>query len=290
MAYNAEILTDSVSPLGHRLTTFCITYPRFILAEVNTHKILSKNSQSSRAIPLKKTIERVKNDPFVPEVWGKNKPGMSWSDALDQNSEIQNAHNLWVSASEDAIFYAESLGDLDIHKSLANRILEPYSWISTIISGTDWENFFALRTEENAQPEFRKIALMMLGLYDNSEPKLVNYGDYHLPLLQDDERDEMELPFYRERGDVWRDKEYWKKVCVGRCARISYLSHNGVRDTKEDIRLHDQLIENGHFSPPEHIATPIAESRYIVNYLGWEQYRKQIPYEDNFAALQRSRK
>jgi hypothetical protein len=68
---NAKIVADSLSIHGDRLTTLLITFPRFILAEVNTHRMLSKNTSSSRAIPFEKMIQSVEKDPFIPIAWQK---------------------------------------------------------------------------------------------------------------------------------------------------------------------------------------------------------------------------
>ena len=70
----AEIIADSLSPQGHRLTTFICVFPRIVLAEFNTHRMLSRNSASSRAIPFNKMLEMVKTNPFIPFIVATSVP------------------------------------------------------------------------------------------------------------------------------------------------------------------------------------------------------------------------
>ena len=62
----AKIVADSIYKQGQRLTTFTVVFPRFILAELNTHRMLSRNSASSRARPFQAMLNDVRKDPFVP--------------------------------------------------------------------------------------------------------------------------------------------------------------------------------------------------------------------------------
>ena len=159
MAYSARVLLDSVSPLGVRLTTLEVTFPRFVLAEFNTHRMFSRNSASSRAIPTAKLIERVEQDPVLPLEWGRNKAGMSASDLLSAE-EAEAAQRVWLRARDDAIARARELLDLKVHKQELNRILEPFLWHTVIVTATQWDNFFELRCSSNAQPEIRKAAML----------------------------------------------------------------------------------------------------------------------------------
>lgn len=298
--YDVKILKDSLSPEGVRLTTFEVTLPRIVLAEFNTHRVFSRNSASSRAIPVKKNIQMVREDPFVPETFAQNKKGMQAADPLAGWKTLA-AKGVWHGARWAAIRSASLLERLELHKALANRILEPFKWHTIIVTATEWDNFFALRTDSNAQAEIRKPAQLMKALYDWYEPTELKYGRWHLPLLSDDEwADAVSGNEYR-----W---EYWKAVSVGRCARVSYLTHDGKRDPDKDVQLHDMLKSNGHLSPFEHVATPLCSNRdhAIDNYLGalhvgheaphgtwsgnfrgWHQYRKDIPNEANFGLAEK---
>jgi thymidylate synthase ThyX len=260
MAYASEILADSVSPQGHRLTTFCVTLPRIVLAELNTHCMLSRNSASSRAIPVSKSIAAVEEDPFVPAQFVKNQPGMQADNVLSDD-ESDFASVLWMGARDAAVEYAAGLEKLEVHKALANRILEPFKWHTVIITATDWSNFFALRTHETAQPEIRDAAVMMQEQYERHQPQDASYPDYwHLPLVQGHEIYEDDNGY----EDIDVDWNFWKKVSIGRCARVSYLTHHGKREPEADVALHDKLLESHHLSPFEHVARPFDNAENVI--------------------------
>jgi thymidylate synthase ThyX len=270
VAYSARILLDSRAPSGARLTTMEVRYPRFIHSELMTHRVFSRNAASSRAIPIKKMIAAVRDEPAMPIYWGRNQSGMSAREAIAPERE-ERAKREWHAALDDALRHAERLSDaeVDLHKQLVNRLLEPFAWITVIITATDWANFFTQRCHEDAQPEIKHLADLMLAAYRESVPGTVAAGHWHLPLVQDDER---ELP-----------EETLCKLSVARCARVSYLTHDGRRDRDKDIELYERLLgggANGHWSPFEHVATPASGADVrSANFVGWEQYRKRFPDE-----------
>ena len=221
----------------------------------------SRNSASSRAIPTKKLIERVIEDPAMPVEWGVNKPGMSASEALAPADE-QTAKAEWLAARDSAVAHVEHLAGLNVHKQVVNRILEPFMWHTVIVTATEWENFFALRLAENAQPEIRVAARHMRAAIDASVPTPIAAGAWHLPLLQDDERS---LPIDEQ-----------KKISAARCARVSYLTHDGKRDTAKDVELCERLLGDRHMSPFEHVATPSGDSNFHANFRGWMQMRREL--------------
>ena len=301
MSFAAKILADSISLKGHRLTTFEVTFPRIVLAEFNTHRIFSRNSASSRAIPVKKMLERVREDPFVPEYVGKNQKGMQASEELT-GPERDKAIFAWRELRNNARNCAWYLagppeeGGLDVHKQIANRLLEPWLWHTVIVSATEWSNFFNLRDNKKAQPEIAKPAAMMHELYKTSVPRAVGYGEWHLPLVEPGEAFDAE---------VLGDHDI-VKVSAGRCARVSYLTHDGKRDPVEDVKLHDSLLASGHMSPLEHPARPMTveelnlfrqhrfewtdkdgghwkstttADHFLGNFNGWVQWRKMVPGE-----------
>lgn len=285
MSYATRILCDSVTTRGHetnRLTTFEVTIPRIVLAEFNTHRMLSRNSASSRAIPVKKRIQAILDDPFIPESFGKNQKGMQAGEQLDVEAGAQ-AQGIWLEARDAAARYAASLADLEVHKQLANRLLEPFLWHTIIVSATEWDNLWALRCHPAAQPEIRKPIEMMRDAYDDAIPMELRPGQWHLPLVND----EAQL-----RADGFSELHI-KMISVGRCARVSYLTHDGHRDPHADIELCARLQASGHMSPFEHVARPLTDDDvahrglngwrpFVGNYCGWVQYRKEIPNEDNF--------
>ena len=265
--YTIKILLDSVNPVGVRLTTFECEYPRFIHSEIMTHRMLSKNAASSRAIPIQKNIDKVRDNPVIPFEYGKNQKGMQAREKLSQ-LDTQAAIDTIVSISRMAIAGAERLAELGLHKQVVNRYLEPFLPITTIISGTDWANFFALRAHPDAQPEFRALAYKMLSLYKQSTPQRLKEGGWHLPLLFEEDQD--------------LSLEVKKQISVGRVARVSHLTHDGKRDISQDIRLHNDLssANPGHWSPFEHIAQACNDKEYRSNFRGFKQYRKFFQNEN----------
>jgi thymidylate synthase ThyX len=271
MGFSARILLDSLAPNGVRLTTMEARYPRFIHSEMMTHRVFSRNAASSRAIPIKKMIAAVREDPAMPIFWGKNQSGMSARSEISVEAR-RLAEAEWQAALQNALRTAEQLSDsaIDLHKQLVNRILEPFAWITVIITATEWSNFFTQRCHEDAQPEIAHIAALMLDGYRASRPALVGPGGWHTPLIQDDER---LLPV-----------EMLKQISVARCARVSYLTHDGKRDPQKDVELFERLVEggaNGHWSPFEHVATPAEDAGVRSgNLRGWHQFRKSFPQEN----------
>lgn len=264
MSYSAKVLLDSISPIGNRLITFEIQMPRIVLAEFNTHRCVVRSVASSRAIPFKKRLDQVLEDPFIPNYWGKNQKGMQ-ADTEISTDDKERAEHLWKTAFGKMIKVAKELDNLGIHKQITNRLLEPFSFVTVITSGTDWDNFFKLRSSrwsKDAQPELRQVADMMLEVYESNQPKLLEFEEWHLPLIQDDERN-------ISIGDLI-------KISVSRCARISYLNHNGIRAIEDDISLYERLVDSKHFSPTEHVAQSFYTSQYFGCFKGWLQHRQQM--------------
>lgn len=251
--YKAEVLLDSINPLGVRLTTMRVVMPRFILAEFNTHRKFSRNAGSSRAIPIKRRIQQVREHPFIPDVFGKNQKGMQAGPALIDR-EAFNASAEWRVAANFAADQAEKLAELGVHKQLANRILEPFVWVEVIVSSTEWTNFFHLRISPLAQPEIRELAIRMKDALDHSTPQKLEWGMWHSPLSPN------------------------REVAVGRLARVSY-ELDGGKPEADDILLCERLAKDGHWSPFEHVAQcrmadHQASSRNFDT--GWVQMRALI--------------
>lgn len=321
MAYRAEVVADSVSPQGKRVTTLEAEMPRIVLAEFNTHRMFSRNSASSRAIPVHKQIEKLLVEPFIPERFGINQKGMqsyAWLDGLARDEALR----IWLRGRDRAVTtafelilgeerasdmfkYSPTAGEyatidqleagfeaakkliikeldkedpadveiLNVHKQLANRGLEPYMWHTVIVTATEWENFMALRIDEHAQAEIRKPAELMLAAMKSSTPEALDYGQWHVPFVQPDEKQEL-------------DTETKIKISCARCARTSYLTHRGVRDYGEDLTMYGRLAGPGHMSPMEHSCRPNEEGEpQKGNLLGWHQHRADLPHEENFGLI-----
>ncbi len=261
----AKIITDSISPTGARITTFVLKYHRFFHSEVMTHRVFSKNAASSRAIPAAKMIALAKDDPAIPLYWGKNQPGMQANEELS-GEKLELAKAKWNESRLSAIGFASELLEVGLHKQIANRILEPYIHITIILTGTNFANMYNLRYDSAAQPEFRALVTEMINEHKVSTPKKLVYGEWHLPFISEKEITELGV-------------EQAKKVSAARCARVSYLNHDGSNsDLEKDIFLHDRLVSAGHMSPTEHQATP--NTGWCGNFFGWKQYRKFINNEN----------
>lgn len=279
MSYDASILLDSISPAGDRLTTFEVTYPRMVHSELMTHRVFSRNAASSRAIPVAKMIQRAIDDPVIPVAWGINQAGMQAQVFADDWTQ-ERAEAVWLCARDEAVIAAQQLSGIGIHKQIVNRVLEPFSWITVVITATDYEGFFHQRASRHsplAQPELRHVADMMLELYEASTPNNLCYGDWHTPYIQPDEsfennsprRSNLDLPAVEKR----------KQISVARCARVSYLTQNGVRDHEKDLELYERLVSARplHASPLEHVATPVrVGTAQVGNLRGWRQMRHEV--------------
>jgi hypothetical protein len=279
--YAARTLADSISPAGIRLTTLEAIFPRMILAEMNTHRVLSRNSASSRAIPPETHIDRIREHPFVPAAFHQRVKGMGQGAALNER-EQQAARAVWENAAEYAARYAEQLMGMDVSKAHVNRILEPFMWHTAIISSTDWDNFYALRCPPGdevdydfpAQPEFQQVAILMRKAMRESAPAPIGYDQWHLPLVN--------LLEMKEDHDTLGDPLYWPMVSAGRTARVSFDTQDNYEEPDASYDRAVRLKSNGHLSPMEHCATPAKHYPADTgNFRGWKQLRKHIMGEDN---------
>lgn len=284
MSFHAQVIADSYNDEhASRLTTLEITFPRFILAELNTHRAFSRNSSSSRAIPTWKILDEVRDNPFIPDTFGSYQPGMSSGKPLEGEA-AHNAKRHWLEARDQAMYHAACIvygSDADklwsdfkhnkqslpkkvdngAHKELVNRLLEPFMWQTAIVSSTKWDNFFHLRIADNAQPQIKKIAEMIKQELDDFQPKQLDPRQWHVPFV-----------YPEEKADF--SHEDTLLISAGRCARVSYLNHHLDRAPEKDIELAHRLLKDGHMSPFEHQArliNPLEDQ--VGNFPGWIQQR-----------------
>jgi len=270
MTISAKVILDSISPDGLRLTTLQLRYPRFIHAEFLTHRVFSRNSSSSRAIPVERLIQDVIDDPAMPIHWGKNQKGMQAEEELE-GLDLALAKSAWQNACDDAVRHAHALRIRGAHKQIVNRILEPFAHISTVVTATEFSNFFDLRLHKDAQPEIQLLAQHMWGAMVQTDPQFLHHGEWHLPYITEQD----DAPLHE-----------LKKASAARCARVSYLTHEGKTPNLDaDLALYDRLItsEPAHASPVEHIATPDVATKngwenphLHGNFRGWQQWRKVL--------------
>lgn len=271
MSYSARVLADSKAKYtNERLTTLEVIFPRFILAEFNTHRVFSRNSASSRAIPPEKQIEHVLENPFVP-VFGARVRGMGQGPILPP-AEQEAAQDEWRRSLAAAVRSARKLVKANADKSHINRLLEPFMWHTCIVSATEWRNFFALRTDSAAQGEFQTIAVEIRRAMNASTPVERGSGSWHLPLVNDYERSIL-------------NEATLKAVSASRCARVSWDKHMEPEGLPDTLARHGNLRDSGHLSPFEHQATPppYPSQGRLSNFRGWNQYRSEIPNQACFA-------
>lgn len=353
----AQILKHSESPDGFEVTTFEVTLPRIVLAELNTHRMFSRNSASTRAIPLANQLKNLLENPFVPEKFGVNQPGMQAYSHL-KGMRHDQAVEVWLNGRDRAVTSALELtlgkdvaqdtlgynadreyvhGDvllehldelkqlipkstetpefgstkLNVHKQLAGRGLEAYMWQTVVLTGTEFDNFYALRDHPEAQGEIATAARLMREAQEASTPQQLNYGEWHLPYVDDGEFDD---PYDGIRASA------------ARCAAVSYNRQRN-KNPDSEFKRYDQLVQHGHMSPLEHQATPFSKREFELrrmlmarigvevarayhnnpsdtatqehnslqllttqmefsgNLRGFTQHRKQVPHEANFGDL-----
>lgn len=282
MTISAKIICDS-RYAGDRLTTMELKYPRFIHAEFMTHRVFSRNASSSRAVPIQRQIDMIKEDTAMPIHWGKNQSGMQAREELD-GLALLSVQTLWQEARDSAIEVAEQMLKLGAHKQIVNRILEPFSHITVLVTSDSWGNFFALRNHPDAQPEIQELARQMMKALDESTPQVLDSPDeWHLPYI--DEQDVKDAQDKIRSTSITRAMptrgEVAKILCAvsaARCARVSYLTHDNKRPTlEEDMNLFYRLAHANppHMSPCEHQAHPSREPRE-GNFRKWSQFRHTI--------------
>jgi thymidylate synthase ThyX len=278
MTIEAKIVCDSIGPNGIRLTTYVLKYPRFIHSEFMTHRMFSRNASSSRAIPFEKQVQMIVNDMAMPLEFRKNKKGMQAGEALSAIDQEKAEHG-WITAANHAIAWAEKLNELGVHKQYVNRLIEPFSHISVVCTATEYSNFFALRHHSMAQPEIAELAKQMCEAYKANVPQRLEVGGWHLPFITPEE--------IREHINTGSTQPYLSliKRSVARCARVSYLNHDGNKSSyDQDCQLYDRLLgaQPIHASPAEHQAQAhqvLFENQVLkwsANFRGWDQYRQTL--------------
>ena len=273
----AKIIADSYSAInGKRITTFELVYPRFIHSELMTHRLFSRNAMSSRAVPIEKMLSFVRYEPALPVHWGINQPGMQAKDEL-LGAEQKVVADLWQEAAQGAAYFATLLSDKGLHKQVVNRILEPFQLMKTVLTSTEFDNFFWLRKHEDAQPEIKELAERMYEQLEWNKLLTVELdsGDWHTP--------------YYEAG-------YWLKesetpledalvISSSCCAQVSYRL---LDDSIEKARkVYQRLVESTpvHASPFEHCASPMVWC-YGVDWLNaCKEFGEDVQYQDGTTHL-----
>ena len=289
MTVSAKVIKDSISPGGVRITTLELEYPRIIHSELMTHRVFSRNSASSRAIPVSKVIELVESNPAMPVHWGKNQAGMQAKEELDDLNK-EAVRQLWLEAAKQAVSIAKVMADIGGHKQVVNRILEPFQHMKVVVTSTEWANWDWLRDHPDADPTIHALAKEMKRVRNESTPEEIFYGEWHLPYVTS-ERSKVyaERNYFDEHGEPIT-LEQARMISASCCAQTSYRKQDGSLEKAEDI--FKKLIESEpcHASPVEHMATPISSDwgrgvthedwqgqQWSANFRGWVQFRQLIP-------------
>lgn len=267
---SVQLVADSISDTGTRISTFQLNYWRPILPEMNTHRIFSRNAGSSRAQGFEAKCEEAVSNTFLPGHWNTEQRGMVGGEEF--SDEVKD----FIDEQITSLAYrtVEDLKLLDnqiylhtgkrIHKQYLNRYLEPFVGVTQLVTSTDWSNFFKLRLAEDAQPEIKDVAKEIFDLLEHHEPVSKAGGNWHLPYIT--------LEDFEKYG-----LEICRKISVARCARVSYKAYDGSGDFERDMRLYKRLFESGHMSPFEHVATPKKGNFY--NLKNWQSLRNILEAE-----------
>lgn len=281
MSYSAKVIADSIGPSSVRLLSVLCSYPLMVHAEHLRHRSFSFSVASNRAIPTRLIIRQVIDDPVVPVWFGKNQGGMSAREELS-GWRLTLARWAWLAARWPAIVIVWLMLRIGLHKQIANRILSPWQWVTVLVTGTDWENFFALRCHPDAQPEMRRAAEMIRDAIAESTPNELGVGGWHLPFVGTHEL----LREYEHHDD---DDIAERTLCMfsaARCARVSLVRQGELKSAKDEIAMAEKLMKSGHFSPFEHQAQALLfEHQQCANLRGWQSFRSTIPNECNFAKI-----
>ncbi len=290
----ARIVADSVNKNGNRITTFELEYHRFIHSELMTHRLFSRNAMSSRAVPVSKMIEQVRNNPATPIHWGKNQAGMQADNVLMDKS-LDNAKRQWRQSAIYAASQAEVMSNIGAHKQIVNRLLEPFQMMKTVLTATEFDNFFWLRCDPDAQPEIQELANCMFEAMNQSQPEVLESGQWHTPYVEHVFKGgKFETYCLTDEDDniiKLLTEEEAKAISASCCAQVSYRTLNNTYEKAMDIYSKLASGRKVHASPFEHVAKPMSDNPHhengvthkdIVgnywsgNFKGWIQLRQTL--------------
>ncbi len=297
MTIEAKVIADSISPQGVRITTLELEYPRFIHSELMTHRVFSRNSASSRAIPIKTMLDTITFNPAKPVHWGKNQAGMQAKEELEQPQRVQ-AQAAWQSAMISAVKHSESMHNIGVHKQIANRVTEPFQHMKVVVTSTEWNNWDWLRFHPDAQPEIKELAEKTIKARAESTPQKLTAGEWHFPYVNSKRNEHGYLEYFDEEGNAISGTQA-VMISASCCAQTSYRKSDTSLEKAETI--YKRLIESEpcHASPVEHQAV-VVDFDYALagdsntwptgithidrdgifwsgNFRGWVQYRQLVP-------------
>lgn len=261
---SAKVIAHSHNGRGNEIITFELEYPRIIHSELMTHRLFSRNAASSRAIPVKTLIEMVRNEPAMPYRFGANQPGMQ-DNGVEHDGIVgagYTGREWWNLAALSAARFAEELAEAGYHKQIANRLLEPFQRMKTVLTATEYENFWWLRVDADADPTIEALAIAMHKEYEASEPELLQPGQWHTPYVyhSTDIKGNFAGYYILDENGEWPvdlTLEEAKSISASCCAQVSYRRLNSTKDKALDIYGRLLTGRKVHASPFEHQATPM---------------------------------
>lgn len=301
-----KVVAHSISPEGIELPTIQFRQPRMIHSDFLTHRVFTRNGRSSRAVPVLTLLTEARN-PYTPHFL-HNQPGMTASQEFsdEERAEIEA---IWREMAAHTVAGVERLQAKGVHKQWANRPLEWFGYIDVLLSSTDWNNYYALRDDEGAQPEIQVVARAIREAIAKSTPRELRPGQWHLPYIDEEaDREAIIKHLVDSEGGFSVDQvdRLLRKISAARCARLTIRPFDGDGSIPAELERYRKLVVSRpvHASPTEHQATPDTRSHYTVvkaladgtqqtiksgfdwdhpeeqgNFTGWRQARKQIPFE-----------
>lgn len=305
----ARVVADSINNTGNRITTFELEYHRYIHGEVMTHRLFSRNAMSSRAVPIKKMIEQVRNKPATPIHWGKHQSGMQAEeecnnlvnldcDGIVYKYEVADA---WSHVASCVADFAEGFEVAGYHKQIVNRLLEPFQMMKVVLTATEFANFFWLRCDADAQPEIQELAKCMFEAMSESTPERLKVGEWHTPYVEHFRGSDGDASVEYIVDNVGVSEEEAIAISSSSCAQVSYRNIDNSYD--KAMTVYERLGVGGnkiHASPFEHLATPMNDAHledmhvrgdkwpdgithfsntgefWSGNLKGWTQYRQLL--------------
>lgn len=291
---NAKLVAYSVSPEGKKIATFELTYHRYIHGEFMTHRLFSRNAMSSRAVPVAKMLDIIRQSPAMPIHWGKNQPGMQAKEECDSDVNFffdggfgynWKRNEAWIEAAERACDIARAFSDAGYHKQIVNRLVEPFQMMKTVMTATELDNFFWLRLDSDAQPEIYELARCMRECLLKTQPELLHPGQWHTPYVKHDHiREDGTLIYSVLDGDSVRfiNQEEALAISSSCCAQVSYRNLDNTYE--KAMAIYGRLLSGAkvHASPFEHQATPIEGlDRQLDGFVPYIHWPEGVTHVDN---------
>lgn len=266
----AKVVADSISPSGCRLTTFECVVPKWLIAEINTHAMIRRNSASSRAVPTVAIIERVLRDPWEPLEWRyRSAEGGMQAGALMSREDAEASRRDWLGARDAVLPFVRSLEARHAAKEHVNRLLEAWMWSVVVMTATEWDQYLHQRGPgAGAQPEFQQLVALQMDAFERSIPvqrpydrSALDIRGWHLPYVSTTERMEHRLPVLAA-------------LSAARCAGVSYYRPGAIGDLERELDRASRLVSNGHWSPLDMPAAATGDDKFVGPLRGWRAYRK----------------